>query len=335
MKIQGKKAIKFVDFLADGLSGEKEKLAKVKVAINAFMLDDITRKKYIQASSSSGVGTSTDFERVERDTMELFIEKDYFDMAWAESFKTVTVAQGQDSWEIYNVENGLSFRKVAEGDRIDVVGLKGTKSTVYVDKYGGAIGWTDEMIRWRKVPAIIDMMEIFRNQYFVNKASNHYALIAAGSGQTISYQGAGTDTQVRRDVLTINEAAYQIGNTLKDKGYSGNQYILYLNESMRSRMTTAIKSSGKEMIIAGATTNGTILDTINYNVAVRFTFDSHITGTTGYMVFPGNKIQRADVLPPTSYTDMDILTLQHIQAVWAYYGAAIGDTDQIAEVQFA
>lgn len=329
-----KKAIKFVDYVADGLlNGEKDKIQKVRVALNAYMNPKM--KKVIQAASANGMGTSTDFQRVERDTMDLFVESDYFDMAWQEAFKNVTVAQGQDSWEIYNVENGVAFRKVAEGDRIDVAGLKGTKATVYVDKYGGALGWTDEMIRFRKVPAMLDMMDIFRNKFFKNKADNHYALIVAGAGATTTYQGAATDTQVSRDVQTINEAAYQIGNAVKDKGYSGTRYILYLNESMRSRMTTAINTSGKQVVIPGATLNGSVLDTINYNVEVRFTYNTSITGTNGYMVLPGNKIQKADVMQPTSYTDMDILSLQNIQAVWSYYGAAVGDTDQVRKVEFA
>ena len=331
-----KKQQLLIDYLHDGIhGGEKNKLEKAMVAISAFMKGSDYRRVPLQAASASGMGTSTDFERVERQTMDLFIENDYFDNFWMAAFKEVTVAQGQDSWEIYNVENGITFRKVPEGDRIDVAGLKGTKETVYVDKYGGALGWTDEMIRFRKVPAMLDFMEMFRNKFFANKANNHYTLITAGFGGTTTYQGAATDTQASRDIATINQAAYEIGNAVKDKGYTMGQYVLYLPESMRSRITTAINISGKQVTIPGALADGSIMDTINYNVRPAFTFDSNLSGTTGYMVLPGNKIQRADVMQPTSYTDMDILSFQNVQAVWAYYGAAVGDTDQIRKVQFA
>jgi len=323
------------DYLHAGIeSGDKEKLGKAMVAISAFMSGKDLRRS-IQASSADGMATSTDFERVERQTMNLFIESDYFDNFWQAAFKPVTLGSGQDSWEIYNVENGLSFRKVAEGDRIDVAGLKGSKQTVYVDKFGGALGWTDEVIRFRKVPAMIDLMETFRNKYFANKASNHYTLITAGAGATTAYQGAVSDTQVSRDIATINSAAYSIGNATKDKGYNNRGYVIYLPESLRSRITNAINVSGKQVVLPGATVNGSLLDTINYNVTPYFTFDSNITGTDGYMVLPGNKNQRSDVMLPTSFTDKDILSFQNIQAVWSYYGAAIGDTDQVRKVEFA
>jgi hypothetical protein len=109
------------------------------------------------------------------------------------------------------------------------------------------------MIRYRKVAAMVDMAQIFRNRFWSNKADNHYLLLAtaaAVAGQTTTYQGAAADGQLRRDILTINEAAFQLANRCKDKGYGDTAslpLVLYANPKDKGRILAAFAATTGQM----------------------------------------------------------------------------------------
>lgn len=241
------------------INQDKSKMAYIPKTLQMFLVPTKEQmqkimKGKIQAYADTGTGVSTDFERVFRDSFNVFMATNNFDLGWEKAFKTVPVATGQDSWEIHTVESGLTFKKMKEGQRLDVYGVSGTKVTVYVEKRGGAIGWTDEMLRFRKIAAMLDRMEIFRNRYWENKANEHYALLAAAIvGNTTTYQGAAADGQLRRDIKTINRAAYDLGNATKDSGYGDTataRLLLYANPLYKERIEAAFTAMTPAM--AGA-----------------------------------------------------------------------------------
>ena len=316
---------KLIDFLQEARQARDEnKLEQFRVSMQAFVNKPKTVQKKIQA-----VGVSTDFAQLTKDAFNVTVEEDNFDLGWERAFRTVTLGKGQDAWEIYDVESGITFVLVEEGQRIEMNEMAGTKTTVYVDYYGGAIGWTDKMIRFRKVPSMINLAMAFRNKFWANKADNHYALLAAaGALNTIVYQGVAADGELQRDIQTINECAFQIGDANKDKGYGDTanaRLIIYANPRDKDRINAANRSTTAITGQAGRTGVK-----VEWNIDVIYTFNSSITQGSPLMVLPGNKIQRADAMAPTTYiADKDPFTLNEAQAVWAIYGAAVGDTDQV------
>jgi hypothetical protein len=318
----------------DLLSGDREKRAQVARAIQAFHREPGTREfqKKIQAMKiqALGLAVSTDFAETLNKSFNAFFEMNNFDLDYEKVFKTVPVADGKLSWEIHTVKNGLAFRKVAEGETIEVYGMSSTKDTVYCDKYGGALGWTDELMRGREVAAMMDKAETFRNNFYVTKGNAHYLLIYnAGHLHIIPWQ-AGTG-QLRRDIATLNYAAYQIGFLNKDKGYGNTanaNFVLYADPIFKSRILAALRSTTTGMQVNAEAGQ------IEANITPVFTFNSNLKGKI-IMGLPGFKAQKADIMQPTQFNDTDILSLTYIQAVWAYYGAGIGDTEQFAEVLFA
>lgn len=320
----------FFDTLFKAYNGDVVAGQQVNIALQAFLMKPKTvLQKKIQAQA--GVGVSTDFEILTKDAFNVTVEEDNFDLGWEPAFRTVTLGRGQDAWEIYNVENGLTFRKVEEGQRIRVEGLYGDKITAYVDYYGGALGWTDKMIRFRKVPAMIDMAMIFRNKFWKNKADNHYALLAAAAavaGQTTAYQGAAADGRLRRDIRTINLGIFTLTNRLKDKGYgdmANAPVLLYANPYDEDRIEAAFRA----LTSALAGTNNIGDQVTRRRVKRIYTYNSNIVSGAPILVLPKQKIQKADAMQPTTYTmPKDPLTLNELQAVWAIYGAIVGDTEQ-------
>jgi hypothetical protein len=298
-------------------------LDKVKLALQAFVMEPKSiLKRKIQAAS-----VSTDFQQTLADAFNVTIEEDNFDMAWEKAFRTVPLGQNQDFWEIYNVVNGITFKRVEEGQRIEMDTLTGDLVTAYVDYYGGALGYSDKMIRFRKVAAMLDLARLFRNKFWINKANNHYALLAVAAALNVTTWQGTVGQQLAGDILTLNTAAYTLANRCKDKGYgdtANTRLLIYANPLDKGRLLAAIAATTGALSALGLT--GVV---VNYNFDLNFTFNQNIIQTHPIMVLPGNKIQKAEAMAPTTYVaEKDPFTLNEAQAVWSIYGAIIADTDQ-------
>lgn len=333
--IPGKDEVFFDMLHASVIGGNTEATMKVKGALQAFLTAPKSAvRKQVQAlrAKMQATGVSTDLIQTLADQFTVTVQEDNFDLGYESAFREVPLGQGQDFWEIYDVGNSLTFQKVEEGQRIEAAGITGTKATAYVDYYGGAIGWTDKMIRFRKVAAMVDMAMIFRNKFWANKADNFYALLAAAATtNTLAYQGVTADGQLQRDIQTINEGCFQIANRCKDKGYGDTanaRFILYYNLKDRARIRAALAATTQALATAGATG-----DIVDYNIEPRSTLNSNVLAGYPVIVLPGQKIQRAEALAPTTYTaPQDVLTLNQVQAVWAIYGGIVADTDQAEKI---
>lgn len=321
----------FFDMLyASEVKGYHDNRENIRVALQAFLQKpQKAMRKKLQAS-----GVSTDLARLERDAFNVTIADDNFDMGYEQAFLSLPIGDGQDSWEIYNVTNGITFEKVPEGGRIRVNEMSGSKATAYIDWYGGAIGWTIQMIEGRKIASMLNIAMRFRNQFWANKAANHYLLIAAAvtaGGNTTAYQGVADDGQLQRDIQTINQAIFTLTDRCKDKGFGNTAsipLIMFANPLDRNRILAALNVTTASLAAAGRTGQ-----TINQPVTPIFTFDSNITSGSPVLMIPGNDAQRVDKWQPRTFiAPQDVLTLQSTQAVWAAYGAAIGDTDQVQGV---
>jgi hypothetical protein len=323
-----------------GIPGDPIAGAKVKAAVQAFFVKPkAIMKKKIQAlkqiQAVNGFSVSTDFAILTKDAFNVTVEEDNFDMGYEQSFQQVTLGKGQDSWEIYNVENGITFKKIEEGGRVEVYGLEGTKVSADVDYYASALGWTDKMIRFRKVPAMLNNARLFRNKFWANKATNHYALLAAAAataGQTTAYQGLAADGRLQRDILTINSCAFTLGDDNKDKGYgdaASIPFIIYANPNDEERIEAAFTATTGGMS-AGTKANVIATSVTSRRITRIYTYNSNIVSGQPLMVLPKQKIQKADAMQPTTYTQpKDPLTLNELQAVWAIYGAIVADPDQV------
>ena len=68
---------------------------------------------------------------------------------------------------------------------------------------------------------------------------------------------------------------------------------------------------------------------------IVYTWSTRIPANRGILCIPGNKAQMAEIVAPFVLNDQDILNLTYVQAIWSYYGAGIGDTDQFQLVNFS
>lgn len=332
----------FLDLLlksADGKASADEK-AMVRAALQGFVQRPKAEMRRIQGLKKQlqAVSVSTDFDVLTTNAFNVTVEEDNFDMGYEAAFQDVPRDANSDFWELGAVQNGVTFRKMNEGERVEVDTITGSKVNVYVDYYGGALGFTDKAIRFRKLAAMLDKARAFRNKFYANKADNHYLLLrtaAAVAANIIAYQGAGTMTQVQRDILTINEGAFQLGDRNKDKGYgdmASAQLLLYANPKDRPRIEATFVVTSNYLATAGAAGDPAVQIT-DQPIRRIYTYNTNIVSGAPVMVLPGRKIQRNEAMAPTTYVaPTDPLTLNQVQAVWSIYGAAVGDTDQVVRL---
>lgn len=314
------------------ISQMSKEVSCVRAAMQAFVNKPATiYKKTIQAARQriQAVAVSTDFDLMTTNAFNVTIEEDNFDMGWEAAFRDVPRDADKDHWEIGTVVNGVTFRKVQEGQRIQVDGMTGDRVLAYVDYYGGAIGFTDKMIRFRKLAQMFDIASGFRNKFFANKADNHYAILAAAAaGNVIAYQGTGADTRIQRDILTLNLGAFTIGDVNKGKGYgdmANAPLLIYANPYDEDRIEAAFRAITADLV-AGVQ-RGTAIT--RRPIRRIYTYNTNIVSGAPLLILPGRKIQKNDAMAPTTYVaPEDVLTLNRVQSVWAIYGAAIADTDQ-------
>jgi len=314
----------FFDNVERASNGDPIANAKIKVALQAF-LDE---PKVIKSKKLQGFGVSTDLAQLTADAFNVNIQQDNFDLGYEQAFRKIALGQGQDFWEIYEAGNSLTFMRVEEGQRIEQAGITGSKVTAYVDYYGGAIGWTDKMIRFRKVSSMIDLALVFRNKFYANKADNHYALLNTAGALNVTPFDATGASDAEDVIKTINSAMYALGNRNRNKGYGDTAtapMVIYASPADEARIEGAFRSLTNNTI----TGLSTVISGLR-NVQRIYTFNSNIAVNHPIICLPGNKIQMAEALPPTTYnSSIDPLTLNNYQAVWSIYGAVVADTDQV------
>lgn len=328
----------FLEFLTKVIDRKAtpDEVEMAHAALQAFVQKPVAEKKRIQALQKQlhAVSVSTDFDLLTTNAFNVTIEEDNFDMGYEMAFQAVPRDADKDFWELGTIVNGVTFRKMNEGERVEVDTITGSKVNAYVDYYGGALGFTDKAIRFRKLALMLDAARAFRNKFYKNKADNHYLLLATAAAlNVIAYQGVGTQTQVQRDVLTINEAAFQIGDRNKDKGYgdmASAPLILYANPQDENRIEAAFRVTTAALASNGVDAGASITQRPIRRV---YTYNANIVAGHPLLVLPGRKNQFNEAMAPTTYNaPTDPLTLNTVQAVWSIYGAAIGDTDQCFQV---
>jgi len=320
---------------------------KGKIALQAFL--DAPRQEHkksiIQARNVSGMihtarvqgaAVSTDFDLLTTSAFNAVLQAYYYDLYWQEAFMEVPRDADRDYWEVATITNLIGFIRIAEGGRITADMLKGVKENIYVSYYGGALGFTDNAIRFRKLAQMYEAAVAFRNSFFLNQANNHYFLIAVAAGANplgvITWQGTTGDTQLQRDILTLNKAQKDLAVANKDKGYGNTvtmPFIIYAHINDEPRLTAALlKNNVTQFVDAQKGERVTNLRQFQ----VYYSLNANITEGYPIMVLPGHKIQRNEALAPTSYVaPEDILTLNRVQSVWSIYGAGIADADQVLQ----
>jgi hypothetical protein len=318
------------------VKGDTTSQEKVLKTVQAFLeFPDKKKRLEIEAFTTKG-----DMPELYTRLPYINIEAKNFDFGYEAAFRPVALDSvngvSKLTWEIVTASDNIVFSEMAEGEAPVIAGKTADRIFARCTRKSGALGWTEELIRDRALAVLIDNAEMFRNKFYYDKANRHYAGMTAASSvnSAITWQST-TETvgvNLDRDRKTLNVAAGYLANLLKDKGYGDTAnatFLLFINPTaMKSRIQTALSTAMTGVIVPTQ---------VVWNIVPVYTLNANLpaTSTTGIMVLPGNKIQRADAMAPTSFMKANVASMTYEEYVHAFYGYAIADTDQLVNVQFA
>ncbi len=285
------------------------------------------------AAAMQAFGTSGDFPASVLPILEKFHAVPAYDTGFEEIFDIRDFTGTKKSgFTILDVEDGLAFKKVPIGDSIEIYKMGGTKVEVGFDLYGGGLGWHRTLIDDEEYWTLEDNAVAFVNKAAADKAAAYYALIEAiESTYNVAWQApdpAALATSeatytANRDVQTLNKAAIDILDDIKDKGYgvtpANAQFVVLAPLALAGRLNRAL---GLLLQGFGGSPN-----------QISFKFRPIITTMLEsslyyYVCVPKIKAKGGNRMNLTIYNKFDEEKYMDIAAGWYRHGGAIGDQEQ-------
>jgi len=321
-------------------------MSMLRGAMNKFCLEPETPpfRAAAQAFSSTGdpnaarnsliqaFATSQDFPASVLEVLDKYHQSLYFDNGWEEAFKMIDLrGTNRDSFDILDVISGLRFNLTPEGMKAKIYKMSGAKVNVTLDMYSAGLGWSRRLFMNKEYWTIEDNAFEFRNKAKESKAQDHYDLIEAiPTTYDLAYQavtGAVPNTNENyvpiRDINTINKACENILIRLQDLGMSVSPKSEFLIVSPIQNVGRIKRALGMVQQPFSSSTKQ-----VNYNVRPVYTLMFSNTSDY-YVILPKNKIQSANRMDLTIFSDFDIEAFTEIAVGWQWYGGAIGEEKQL------
>lgn len=315
----------------------KKDQAKILAALQYFMTSPEKHKTEIRNAivKAQEFGSSADFPTTVLAVLEKFHVTAHFDVAYQEIFDIRDfTGSDRNGFALTDVVSGLTFAKTKEGEKLTVNEMSGTKTQVFFDVYGGAIGWSRTLIQDKEYWTLEDNAIAFRNKSMEAEASAYYALIeAVTSARNITWQAPdpaalpNTDATytANRDAQTINAAVLNIIDAVKDKGYGINPnnqtFIILCPIALKTRLRKALS------VVLQAFAGSENQVGWNFNLLTTTMLTSN---TQYYVILPKIKAKGGTRMDLEIFTQFDILSFTDTSAGWKRFGGAIGDQEQFA-----
>lgn len=237
---------------------------------------------------------------------------------------------GRDGFTVYNVQSGLTFRRVMVGEKLKVYEMSGEKASCFFDYYGGALGWHRMLFEDKDWWTIEDNAIQFRNKAYQFRASVFYALIEAVFAHksaciTLPTMNCNDCTAYARAVAcALNQAAATILTNCQNKGYGispeNTEFIVLTPLHMRSVVRQALGVTLQHYAGSERT-----IDFKFRQITSLMLSDAHRI----WVILPKNLLKAGYRMDLTLFSDFDILSYTDTTAGWMRYGGCIGDIEQL------
>ncbi|EMO12492.1 hypothetical protein [Leptospira santarosai] len=332
---------------------EKEPVNRIKARdeLNKIIKHYVERpfrqgKKKLQAfkqqrqrlQAFNGITNMEDLPSLFTDTVSVYMDSDQdADLYFNALFEEVRTTPGLDYFEISDVKSGVKWKRLKEGERVELNGFTGDSSQIFLERFGAAIGVSEETIRYKKMWKIIDDVKEFRFAYINEMGDVHGVLLdgAAQLGVSANYYQqhlSSAPTLVEKDLETLNSAGSKMVTQLSGRPYGNMAYpslILLADPSLRGRLNKVLNT-----LIQPVQGSANALD---WNISVLYTTNKVALPdkNRAKLILPYRKIKMGIEEELRKYAATDPFTLTHAMACYSWRGAGIGDNDQIMEVRFA
>ncbi|MCW7460159.1 hypothetical protein ND856_18635 [Leptospira bandrabouensis] len=329
---------------------DREKKLQACVKVNKAIAHFVERpkremKKQLQAFKNSnrmrklqaynGGVSSGDLPSIVQDNISVLMDSDVrIDGAHKALFDFTQSVESLDYFEIATLSNGIKFKKLAEGEKVPMYGLKGDWLQVPIEKDGAALVFPEEVIKWKKIWRVISIVKEFRFANFKKEADDFGTLLklAGEIGANNSYFQAfdsASGTNEEKTIRTLNAAYVKLTQRLKDRPYGDmvRPEVVLLASPLRSdvldvALNTLIQPTAGSKL------------RINKPITVLYTWNEKLLPdpTKALMVLPGRRLQWTEQGTMQNYNYADPLTLTYASAYYNWHGEGIGDSDQVLTV---
>lgn len=304
---------------------------KVFGALQHFF--DVRGKDKSVRAAMQHFATTGDFPTSVLEVIEKFGLETNYDEGWREVFDVKDfTSSNRNGFQLLDVEHGLTFQKVAVGQKAKIYKMAGDKVTVNFDLYGAGLGWHRTLFDDREYWTLEDNARAFANKAAADMAQVYYDLIdAVGSGQNLAWQAPtpatlpNTDANYAavRDMNTIAKAIETILLAVKDKGYGATVRSPFVALAPIQLMPRVARALG--LLNAGLAGS---LPGVSYNVRPVYSM-MLASSSVYYVILPKVKMKAGIRMNLTIKDQFDAESYSDIAVGWMRHGGAIGDTDQI------
>jgi len=244
------------------------------------------------------------------------------DLTWRLIFAEVNLnATSASNYTLRDVQNGVAFRQMAVGEKIDYYSIRGAETAITFDTYGAGLQIPEVWYQDQRWWDIEESIEDYNLAWYKTQADTFFGLLHAltnavygtGTGVNIAYDSTGSD-QLEKDVNTINNAVVSLLTNLETAGMDVNastRMVLLCPLQMVSRCQAALD------VRRGPLYTGPVVElaeqiqlasTLKLNTAVAWNTSGAGSPTAatvplGYLTVPGKKCkylnrQSLAIFPP-------------------------------------
>ncbi len=297
--------------------------------------DKAQNMRFMQTLTAQAFATSAnDFPASVLEVLAKYQQLEYFDTAYENVFNMIDMRNSnRASFDILDVEDGLTFSAVEVGEKARIYKMSGAKTNVPVTLYGGGLGWSKLLFDDKEYWTLENMAIAFRNAAMESKAQDFYDLIEAIAAtydlawQAVTPSGVPNTNEnynAIRDINTINKACENILTRCKSLGFGVNpssQFVILAPHPLVGRLSQALN------IVLQPFSSST--PRLTYNVVPYYTLMFTATDKF-YVCLPKQKIMGAIRKDLEVMFRDDIEAYTEIAVGWQRYGGAIGELKQIS-----
>lgn len=230
----------------------------------------------------------------------------------------------EDSMEIDNVRNGVSFRPYKNGEKVELFAVSGDMVKIPFELIGGGFQWLQTWLDDNKYWKLANGLAEAATQYAREMAENFYLTLTAAGYQTQARVVVANAPAGLIDILTVNAAYVAMLARLRANSNYGaanpRMYLVY--NSLDADLATRAAQWGVAFTTAD---QGTVR--INPNITVMSTPNVPAGGM--WLVLPGRKIRTGNRMDMTQYNHFDPFTYSGARVFWGRYTHARADDDQV------
>jgi len=218
------------------------------------------------------LATANQFPDTINDMLQKFkVGRGEIDLSWMQVFDVVDLTNVVvSSYKIVDVQNGVSFKKVPQGEKAEIYSLQGKDVDISFDKYGAGLQYPQDWYEDQRWWDIEETTEDYKLAWWEDLATIMFALIEdmpdglydgttdgvdAGDGCNIKYDSGGSTT-LQQDINTINDGVISLLNANKTtlRLNATSPLVLMCNISRYDRCRAAVERirsdayTGPEMI---------------------------------------------------------------------------------------